>query len=522
MIDPKRYSLLVLALVAGLSISACGGGGSNFTPPAPVPGDFAVSVQPGSVSVTQGSASSPVSIAISPVHNFNGSVTVAISGLPSGVTTSPATPFQMGAGATQSVTFSASTSASLGPVNLTFAGTSGSLSHTAGATMSIDAAPDFGLMIQPGQLSVTQGGSSSPAAISVTALNSFSGAVSVNIKGLPAGVSTSPALPFQLNAGTKQQVTFTAANTVSPGTATAVFQGTSGSINHSTNAALQIQAAVIPDFSMGLDSSAVAIKQGTSQAVNLSVAAINHFGDNVTVSISGLPRGVSVAPGSTFTAAAGSKTLVTFSAAKTAPAGSALVTLTGADGSLNHAQTASVQVLASATDPPTFTVTYFDSSIATATLPDQSIRIVNPGVQSTAAVLGNLCANIYVFDSKQELKECCSCPVTANGFIRLSVNTNLTHNPGNGVPFNVGSVAVVPSVLSATTPCNPTSVAPIPALDVWGTHVATKGTGFGLVETLAPSTPLSGGELTELQSFCGFIVANQSGAGICTCPLVAL
>jgi hypothetical protein len=402
-------------------------------------------------------------------------------------------------------------------VNLTFTGTSGTLNHTAGATMSINPAPDFGLAIEPGQLSVTQGTSSSPAAISVTALNSFSGAVMVNIKGLPAGVSTSPALPFQLTAGTKQQVTFTAASTVSPGTATAVFQGTSGSINHSANTALQIQAASIPDFSMGLDSSAVAVKQGTSQAVNLSINAINHFGDNVTVSISGLPSGVTVAPGSTFTAAAGSKTLVTFSAAKAAPAGSAQVILAGANGSLSHAQTASVQVLAVVT--PTFSAAYFDASLIPtgAPGPDESIRIVNPGVQSTTSVLGDLCANIYVFDSKQELKECCSCPVTANGFIRLSVNSNLTNNPGNGVPFNAGSVAVVPSVFSSTTLCNPTSVAPVPSLDVWGTHVANRGTGFGLVETLAPSTPLSGSELTELQSVCGFIVSNQSGAGLCTC-----
>src|SRR5260370_8189286 len=285
MTDPKRYSLLVLALVAGLSISACGGGESKFTPPPTVPGDFAMTVQPGSVSVTEGSARSGVSIAISPLNNFNGSVTVAISGLPSGVTTSPATPFQVGAGATQSVTFSAATSATLGPVNLTFSGTSGSLSHSAGATMSVAAAPDFGLAIEPGQLSVTQGASSSPASVSVTALNSFSGAVTVNIKGLPSGVSTSPAQPFQLNAGAKQQVTFTAGSTVSPGTPTAVFQRTSGSINPPPHASLQIQAALVPDFSMGLDTSAVALKQGTSQVINLSVNPINAFGDNVTISI---------------------------------------------------------------------------------------------------------------------------------------------------------------------------------------------------------------------------------------------
>jgi hypothetical protein len=250
------------------------------------------------------------------------------------------------------------------------------------------------------------------------------------------------------------------------------------------------------------------------------VAALNQFADSVTVAISGLPKGVTVSPASPFSVAANASTAVTFSAAKGAGAGNSVVTLTGTDGALNHAQSATVQVLA-ATVTPTFSVAYFDASLVPVGTagPDESIRIVNPGVQSTASVLGDLCANIYVFDNTQELKECCSCPVTANGFIRLSVNTNLTANPGNGVAFNIGSVAVVPSVLSAATPCNPTSVSPIPSLDVWSTHIANRGTGFRLVETLAPSAPLSGPELTELQSVCSFIVGNQSGAGICTCSV---
>jgi hypothetical protein len=518
MTEPKRYLLLVLALAAGLSIIGCGGGSSS---PPPVPADFTMAVTPSSVTVTQGGASSPAVIAVSPLHSFSGNVSVSISGLPSGVTTSPASPFVIAAGASQSVTFSAATSATLGPVNLTFSGTSGSLSHTAGATMSVNAAADFGINIEPGQLSVTQGATSSPAAISVTPLNAFSGTVSVDIKGLPAGVVASQALPLQVSAGSKQQVTFTATRSVAPGTMNVVFQGSSGSLSHSANAALQIQAAVIPDFKMSLDNSSVALKPGTSQAVNLSVVPINQFADSVTVAVTGLPKGVTVSPAS-FNVAAGASKAVMFSAASGAGAGSAVVTLTGSDGALNHTQTAALQVLAAAVTP-TFSVAYFDASTIVPVgtpAPDESIRIVNPGVQSTASVLGDLCANIYVFDRTQELKECCSCPVTANGYTRLSVNENLTRNPGNGVPFNIGSVAVVPSVLSSSTTCDPTSVSPVPALDVWSTHIANRGTGFRLVETLAPSTPLSTGELSELQNVCGFIIANQSGAGICTCSVV--
>jgi len=380
--------------------------------------------------------------------------------------------------------------------------------------MSVNAAADFGISIEPGQLSVIQGAVSTPAAISVTPLNSFSGTVSVDIKGLPAGVATSQTLPLQLTAGSKpQQVTFTAASSVAPGTMNVAFKGSSGSLSHTANAALQIQAAFTPDFALGLNPNVVALKAGTSQAVNLSVAALNQFGDSVAVAVTGLPKGVTVSPASFSVPANGSKSVI-ISAAVGAPVGTSVVTFSGNDGALSHNKSAAVTVVANGT----FSAAYFDSSILPVgvTVPDQSIRIVNPGVQSTASVMGDLCANIYVFDSVQELKECCSFPITANGYLRFSVNTNLTNNPGNGAPFNVGSVDVVPSVASAATPCDPTSVSPVPRLNVWSTHVANNGPGFRLVETLAPDTPLSGPELTELQTRCGFIVGNQSGAGICT------
>jgi hypothetical protein len=391
--------------------------------------------------------------------------------------------------------------------------------------MSVNPATDFGISVSPGQLSVTQGSTSTPTSITVTPLNAFSGTVSVDIKGLPAGLAASQSLPMQISAGSKQQITFNAASSVAPGTMNLVFQGSSGSLSHNASAALQIQAASTADFSLGLDSHAVALKPGTtSQPVNLSVVPLNQFANSVTVAISGLPKGVTTLPASPFNiAAGGGSTPITFSAAVSAAAGKAVVTLTGTDGALSHAQTAALEVTAPVV-LPLVSVAYFDSSIVPVAtpFPTQKVRIVNPGVQSTTSVLGDLCANIYVFDAAQELKECCSCPVTANGRILLIVEQNLTSNPGNGAPFNSGSFVVVPSVLSATTLCDPTTVTPVATLnnlDVWATHVSNKGTGFGVTETLAPSTPLSANELTELQTRCGFIFANQSGAGQCTCPV---
>ena len=49
--------------------------------------------------------------------------------------------------------------------------------------------------------------------------------------------------------------------------------------------------------------------------------------------------------------------------------------------------------------------------------PGQQIRLVNFGTNGTplTSPVGDVCANIYVFDAFQEMAECCSCRITPNG-----------------------------------------------------------------------------------------------------------
>src|SRR5258708_8820115 len=72
-----------------------------------------------------------------------------------------------------------------------------------------------------------------------------------------------------------------------------------------------------------------------------------------------------------------------------------------------------------------FALSYF-SNAHVATAPDAALRLVNDGTLSDSSPAGDLCASIYVFDSAEQLNECCSCRITPNGILSLSVNTNLT------------------------------------------------------------------------------------------------
>jgi glycoprotein endo-alpha-1,2-mannosidase len=114
---------------------SCGGGRTSTVP---LPGDFTLSVTPGSVSTTVGSTSAPLTLTVNPLNGYTGSVTVAISGAPNGITSSPASPFSVGVGSSQQVTFSAPAAA--GTFAITLTATSSPLVHTATATLTVAAA----------------------------------------------------------------------------------------------------------------------------------------------------------------------------------------------------------------------------------------------------------------------------------------------------------------------------------------------------------------------------------------------
>ena len=99
-------------------------------------------------------------------------------------------------------------------------------------------AADFSLALNPASISISQGGSGSTS-LSATVQNGFSSQITVQVTGLPAGVSVSPA-NITLTPGTPQQVTLSATGGAAAATATAVFTGTSGSLSHNASLSLAV------------------------------------------------------------------------------------------------------------------------------------------------------------------------------------------------------------------------------------------------------------------------------------------
>jgi IPT/TIG domain len=125
--------LLLLALVG----AGCGSTSSTSPPPPPPAADFTLNLSANSISIAQGTASPPVNVTVNPVNGFSGAVQITLNALPAGVTSNPASPFSITAGASTAVVFGASAGATTGNFTISVQGASGALSHSAGLAVAI-------------------------------------------------------------------------------------------------------------------------------------------------------------------------------------------------------------------------------------------------------------------------------------------------------------------------------------------------------------------------------------------------
>jgi hypothetical protein len=212
--------------------------------------NFSLKATPTTVSLAAGGAGQKVSVEAVATNGFTGTVKVAISGLPTGVTANPLS-LSLTPGAAQSVTLTAASTAAAGKATVTFTGTSGTFKHTATVTVTTTAAPNFSLSLTPStSLTLTIGATGSPVSVNAVPVNGFTGQVSVTINGLPANVTANPPT-LTLTPGAAQSTTLTAASNATSSTQTITFKGTSGSLTQSATLTLTVQTAgtttVAPD-----------------------------------------------------------------------------------------------------------------------------------------------------------------------------------------------------------------------------------------------------------------------------------
>lgn len=172
-----------------------------------------------------------------------------------------------------------------------------------------------------------------------------------------------------------------------------------------------------------------------------------------------------------------------------------------------------------------FQVSYFNNATSTK-FGDQVIRIVNPGLQGSRLEDNSaVCANIYVYDSRQKMQACCSCKVEANHTVTLSLAKDLLRRAVNATTPSSGVIKMVSSAIKANfSSCNPTSLATAPNLRATMEHLdlispagkvpfdSPSSTPFLSVAAFE-SSDFSMYELENLIAGCGHILPTNA----CSC-----
>jgi len=161
-------------------------------------------------------------ISVTPLNGFSGTVSLAVSGAPSGVGT---------AFSGNLLIVFPPLSTPTGTYPLTLTGTSGATKATASLSLVITAGATFSL--SPASTSITvPHGSSATDVITVKPANGFSSAVSYAASGLPAGVTATFA---PTSSATSATLTLAAASTAKPGTYSITIAATAPGSNSSAS-----------------------------------------------------------------------------------------------------------------------------------------------------------------------------------------------------------------------------------------------------------------------------------------------
>jgi len=229
-IAPPGYYMLFLLNSSGVPSVA------TFVQMVPVVAqpDFSVAATPSSRTIPPGTGTS-YSASVTPSNGFSGNVTFSVSGLPSGATATFSPSSVTGSGSsTLSVNTSSSTPA--GSYTLTISATSGSLTHTAQVTLVV---ADFSISASPSSQTVNRG-SKTTFTVSVTAMGTFSAAVSFTVSGLPTRTSSSFS-PTSVAGSGNTTLTISTKPRTATGTYPLTIKATGGGLTHSTTVNLVIK-----------------------------------------------------------------------------------------------------------------------------------------------------------------------------------------------------------------------------------------------------------------------------------------
>jgi hypothetical protein len=197
--------------------------------------DFSLSASPASQTVAQGGGTSYVAT-VTAGTGFSGTVSLSVSGLPAGATSS-FSPVSISTSGSSTLSVSTSSSTAPGNYPLTITASSGALTHTANVTLVVSA--DFSITVSPSGVTVSRS-SSALYTVTITPGSGFNGTVSLSVSGLPRRTSASFS-PSSITTSGSSTLTVSTGHRTPTGTFTLTISATSGGLTHKQQVTLTVQ-----------------------------------------------------------------------------------------------------------------------------------------------------------------------------------------------------------------------------------------------------------------------------------------
>ncbi|MGA2812610.1 MAG: FG-GAP-like repeat-containing protein [Candidatus Acidiferrum sp.] len=256
------------------------------TPPQP---DFKGVVAPFNPTLAPG-GSVTIPVTLEALNGWTGDVVVNASNLPNGLTPSYSPVVVTGGNGTCTIALTASNSVALGQYDIILSGNSGSLTHSTTAVITVTASPgDFTGSIPQTALDTGAGGSVAYT-VNIQPLYGFTGNVSLNVAGLPAGTTATFNPPVLTGgSGTSTLTVQTSSLTPQPGISTLTVSATSGNLVHNTAVYLGVSSGS-GDFTGQVNPSSQSVSSsGGTASFSIALTPINGGAGDVTLSVTGLP-----------------------------------------------------------------------------------------------------------------------------------------------------------------------------------------------------------------------------------------
>ena len=308
----------------------------------------------------QAGQNTTVSASIAVSNGFNSAVALSVSGLPSGVTASFSRSSIAAPGAgTSSVIFAATNTAAGGTYSVTITATGGGVSTTAPVALSVIAIePKCAFTASPSSVSMTTGQGTNIRLTCASPQGKLPAALALSASGQTTGMVVAFS-PVTLAPGTGTS-TLTITTTATALTGSHSLALTASGTGFSQTISLPVTVSIAPSFTLSSNSSAASVMQTASTAVAVSIADVGTFKSPTSLTLSGLPPGLTgvLAPASFAAPGSGTSTL-TLRPAITTPPGTYKINIVGSGGGLVKSMPLSVTVTAA----PNFSFTVSQTAL---------------------------------------------------------------------------------------------------------------------------------------------------------------